>query len=480
MFASVVLTTATGVAPASAANVDLAVGTPELVDRGWTGRSTVRGRQLLRTYAWPTSLSAGTAATAPRVVVTLPTGAQYVPDATNASTSMPAANCTAAGLVVTCTYDGMSLGNELIMVPYLAPAGDGSYRTQVAIESDDTDPAPADNSASYAFSVSGYGVDVAPWGWASATGGSSEIRVGDVFAVGFRLSDWEPEAVPPGTVLTTTLTLPPGISVADTPFADLAAGTTCTVSGAQVTCASQFTGEARIQLRLLATAEGAHAIPYSVASSTGDVSPGDNAGNVNASVSPAAPIDQCANIDGFQSSLPPGMVAAGADCVVPVVPVVPVVTPPADPTRALDVCTNLDGAQRVLPPGWYFISSLRCGQATVRADRLTGDPRANVLFGGRGNDRLFGLGGADRLDGGVGNDQLAGGEGNDTLSGRAGSDRLVGGPGRDVHDGGAGNDVIRSRDGAGSEVVRCGAGRDLVLADTRDRVARDCERVLRR
>lgn len=466
--------------PASAAEVDLAIGTPELVDRGWTGSSTVRGRQLLRTYVAPSSLSAGTAATAPRLVVTLPAGAEYVPNATQVDVSMPPEDCTAVGLVVTCDLAGLGTGNEQIMVPYLAPAEIGTYQTQVRIESNDTDPVPANNSGSYGFTVSGHGVDVAPWGWASATGGSSEVRVGDTFAVGFRLSDWEPEAVPPGTVLTTTLTLPAGIDMAATPFADLAPGTSCTVAAPQVTCATEFTGDVRIQLRLLATAEGAHAIPYSVASSTDDLSPDDNAGSVRMSVYPAAPTDQCSNIAGFQSSVPPGMVAAGADCVVPVVPVVPVVTtPPTDPVPALDVCANLDGAQGVLPPGWFFISSLRCGQATVGADRLTGDLRANVLFGGRGNDRLFGLGGADRLDGGVGNDQLAGGHGNDTLTGRAGNDRLVGGPGRDTHHGGPGNDNIRSRDGRAGELVSCGPGRDVVVADSRDRVAADCEVVRR-
>jgi hypothetical protein len=40
------------------------------------------------------------------------------------------------------------------------------------------------------------------------------------------------------------------------------------------------------------------------------------------------------------------------------------------------------------------------------------------------------------------------------------------------------NDVIRVLDG-GLDRVRCGAGYDLVYADRPDRVARDCERVIR-
>jgi hypothetical protein len=43
----------------------------------------------------------------------------------------------------------------------------------------------------------------------------------------------------------------------------------------------------------------------------------------------------------------------------------------------------------------------------------------------------------------------------------------------------AGNDLVHARDGVRDE-VSCGPGRDRVLADRRDRIARDCERVSRR
>ena len=82
----------------------------------------------------------------------------------------------------------------------------------------------------------------------------------------------------------------------------------------------------------------------------------------------------------------------------------------------------------------------------------------------------FGTGRADRL---------AGGSGPDLLCGRGGRDRLRGGPGRDRLFGGAGDDSIEARDRA-FDVVGCGPGRDAVLADRRDLVAEDCERVLRR
>ncbi len=99
-----------------------------------------------------------------------------------------------------------------------------------------------------------------------------------------------------------------------------------------------------------------------------------------------------------------------------------------------------------------------------------GSARADVLRGGGGNDTLRGLGGHDRLFGGSGNDRLFGGNGND---------RLDGGRGRDVLDGGRGNDLILARDKA-VDTIRCGPGRDSVVADRADKVAKDCETVRRR
>lgn len=100
-------------------------------------------------------------------------------------------------------------------------------------------------------------------------------------------------------------------------------------------------------------------------------------------------------------------------------------------------------------------------RATQGPDRLVGTARADRLFGLGGADTLLGLRGNDRLDGGRGNDTLTGGPGRDTLLGRAG------------------NDVLKSRDSQRDRVA-CGAGRDYVLADRSDTIARDCERVRRR
>jgi hypothetical protein len=76
-------------------------------------------------------------------------------------------------------------------------------------------------------------------------------------------------------------------------------------------------------------------------------------------------------------------------------------------------------------------------------------------------------------------DRLAGGSGHDLLCGFGGRDRLRGGPGRDRLFGGAGDGSVEARDRA-FDVVGCGPGRDVVLADRRDLVGEDCERVVRR
>jgi hypothetical protein len=91
-------------------------------------------------------------------------------------------------------------------------------------------------------------------------------------------------------------------------------------------------------------------------------------------------------------------------------------------------------------------------KGSERADRLTGTPRPDAIFGHGGGDRLLGLAGNDLLDGGLGRDSLNGGKGNDRIW--------------------SAQDQLR-------DAVSCGGGRDLVNADLSDRVARDCEVVVR-
>jgi Ca2+-binding RTX toxin-like protein len=142
-------------------------------------------------------------------------------------------------------------------------------------------------------------------------------------------------------------------------------------------------------------------------------------------------------------------------------------------------------------------------------DTLRGTNGVDNLIGKGGNDRLFGLRGRDTLLGGPGKDwvdthptgartgdkNLLGGPGNDIVIGGWSSDKVVGeegndllpdGPERDVAldivSGGTGTDVIfvaslRLR-AAAPDIVTCGSGFDRVLADTKDVVAPDCEKVV--
>jgi hypothetical protein len=159
------------------------------------------------------------------------------------------------------------------------------------------------------------------------------------------------------------------------------------------------------------------------------------------------------------------------------------------------------------------------------ADTLDGEAANDAELGGDGNDtfsqprtpdgadRFSGGSGVDRvgygkraaglsitLDGApndgdtgasegdnVGTDveQVAGGSSSDTIIGSRARNRLEGGPGNDFIDGrggadalsgGGGVDRIGSRDRSVDQ-VECGADGDRVRADTRDRVASDCETV---
>ncbi len=121
-------------------------------------------------------------------------------------------------------------------------------------------------------------------------------------------------------------------------------------------------------------------------------------------------------------------------------------------------------------------------------DSIFGDAGNDKLLGGFGNDRLHGVSGKDvisgsrgrdRINGGSANDRISGGSSGDRIAGDAGHDRINGNSGSDSISGNSGNDRIASRDGA-RDRVNCGLGRDSVVADRKDRVSRNCERVRRR
>lgn len=107
-------------------------------------------------------------------------------------------------------------------------------------------------------------------------------------------------------------------------------------------------------------------------------------------------------------------------------------------------------------------------------------------YGGPGNDSMYGGGlmlggtGDDRLDAGEntgGPSSLGGESGNDFITGSNSADKVDGGSGTDRISTRGGSDAIKARDGE-RDSIRCGTGSDIVSADERDSVARDCERVV--
>ncbi len=117
------------------------------------------------------------------------------------------------------------------------------------------------------------------------------------------------------------------------------------------------------------------------------------------------------------------------------------------------------------------IARIDSGGATCPLRSKVGTPRNDRLGGTRRGETLFGLQGNDRVQAKRGRDCLFGGDGRDVL---------IGGPDPDYIEGGAGNDLVLAADGT-VDKIRCEGGRrDRVVADRRDRVARDCERVRRR
>ncbi len=112
-------------------------------------------------------------------------------------------------------------------------------------------------------------------------------------------------------------------------------------------------------------------------------------------------------------------------------------------------------------------------------DRLSGGTGDDRLHGQAASDRISGSGGRDRVNGGASGDRISGGAGADSIRGDAGRDRISGGGSRDTLRGNSGADRISARDRR-RDRISCGSGRDRVVADRIDKVARDCERVRRR
>jgi hypothetical protein len=111
------------------------------------------------------------------------------------------------------------------------------------------------------------------------------------------------------------------------------------------------------------------------------------------------------------------------------------------------------------------------------------------LLGGRGKDIVLGLNerlnpsrGDKNVKGGTGNDFVEGGRGSDNVLGDEGNDWLVDGPTRefslDKVSGGDGKDLFLVDNApAAKDIASCGGGFDRILADRKDLVAPDCERV---
>jgi Ca2+-binding RTX toxin-like protein len=122
---------------------------------------------------------------------------------------------------------------------------------------------------------------------------------------------------------------------------------------------------------------------------------------------------------------------------------------------------------------------------------LLGGPGNDGVQGGIGSDNALGGSGNDFVHGDNGPDSVIGGEGRDFVDGARGADRMMGGEGgdwlvegplneawKDTLSAGDGNDIIIvDHVPATKDLVSCGSDLDRVIADRKDVVANDCEKV---
>jgi hypothetical protein len=154
----------------------------------------------------------------------------------------------------------------------------------------------------------------------------------------------------------------------------------------------------------------------------------------------------------------------------------------ADGSGGRDVAGGLDGPDRRSAggPSWIDSRTIVFSSSQYRNWPNRVADIHSIRSDGSGERRItyqchLGTGGDNTL---IGSD-LA-----DTIRTFAGNDRIGAGKGVDDIDAGPGNDSITSDDESpvrrgARDIVRCGPGRDTVIADRRDRVGNDCERVKR-
>lgn len=109
-----------------------------------------------------------------------------------------------------------------------------------------------------------------------------------------------------------------------------------------------------------------------------------------------------------------------------------------------------------------------------------GTPGPDIFAGDAGANKYEGLAGNDKIAGAAGDDNLFGDGGDDSVNGEGGDDKVTGGKGKDKLTGGDGDDTVNARDKKKGDRVSCGAGKDVVLADKGDKIAKDCEKVKRK
>lgn len=141
------------------------------------------------------------------------------------------------------------------------------------------------------------------------------------------------------------------------------------------------------------------------------------------------------------------------------------------------LCADVLGAPLTYSGGDSVDTARVCG-ATPPAVTIDTDGVADDGPDGRDNYEPD----VERVEGGAAADVLSAGPNATLLGGGAGNDTLRGGPAKDTLRSASFQEFppdVPTFQTEGVDTVSCGRGPDQVLADTRDRVARDCEIVIR-
>lgn len=201
--------------------------------------------------------------------------------------------CFQSGAVVTCSLLNIPVGFRLVPQIAFKTSTTGTFTNTVSVSGNESDPTPADNTASAQSTVAPPAAADMAVSWS----GPSSLYQGQAFFEQLSVFNQGPDSSGGGTV---TLAIPPGVTPGFSGCSSAGSGYTCMLD---VGSRPPGTGEV-FRLQMTATELGQFVLSADVTSSVQDPNPSNNSASTTVNVSASADLD-------LTSTATPNPVVAG-------------------------------------------------------------------------------------------------------------------------------------------------------------------------